>query len=90
MPFFRSFVETLIGYSSISSRVEAPSGPLPSSVDLDHVLDPHTPEAGQVDAGLDRDHGPGGDHVLAVTAQGGPSWISRPTPCPSPWLKASP
>ena len=42
------------------------------------------PEPGHVHAGLHRDDGAGRQVVGARRAQPGPSWISRPTPWPSP------
>src|SRR6185436_19398151 len=53
----------------------------------DHeVLDPHADRPGDIDARLDRHDHPGGERVLASR---GPSWTSRPTPCPRPWPKCS-
>ena len=57
----------------------------------DEVLDPHPEPARQVDAGLDGDDFAGGEDVVGALGESrGPSWTSRPTPCPSPWPKCSP
>src|SRR6266508_1527529 len=54
MPFFRSFVETLIGLELDQLAGREAQHPRAVSRDLHRVLDPDTPDAREVDAGFDR------------------------------------
>jgi hypothetical protein len=69
MPFFRSFVETLMALQLDQLSRGHPERLRTVLADRDGVLDADAPEAGKVDAGLDRDHGAGGDDIVAVAAQ---------------------
>ena len=54
----------------------------------DQVLDPDAQFAGDVNAGLDRDHVSRPQRVLGASFERrGASCTSSPTPCPSPWPK---
>src|SRR2546423_7525420 len=68
IPFFRSFVDTLIRARS-SQLDQLPRGrgdhPAPTLGDLDDVLDANPADAGKVDTGLDGHHGPGRQDVAA-------------------------
>ena len=57
----------------------------------DELLDAHAELAREVDAGLDRDDVARQQRIVpGVRDRRGPSWISMPTPWPSPWPKCSP
>ena len=92
MPFFRSLVETVMGIVSRSRQVLRGDGEDGAAVggDDDGVLDAHAAVLGQVHARLDGDDVAGGQGSQSTCdATRGASWISRPTPWPVPWRKAS-
>src|SRR5262245_41350598 len=74
MPFLKSFVETLTG--SFRSELDQLAGGRADDdaaviVDLHHVLDPHAPDPGQIDAGLDGYHGTGGQRIVLLATEAG-------------------
>ena len=94
MPFLKSLVEIwamgVHAHATLVAFGVRVSGTHPSVGDDDGVLDPDSAMTREVHAGLHRDDLAGGERITAVAATRGDSWMSRPTPWPVPWVKASP
>ena len=96
MPFLKSlvvighggFVRGPFGRGGLGVRV---SGRQPSAVTTTVSSIADAAVLGEVHARLDGDHVAGGERSSRTSgATRGASWMSRPTPWPVPWVKASP
>ena len=84
---FGAFVRVRDRSASLGVSV---SGAAPVGGDDDGVLDADATVLGEVDARLDGDDVAGGERSIGRRGHPGSSWMSRPTPWPVPWTKASP